>query len=130
MRLPDGDITMGFNGCAWHIEPRRSISICERAGYVPERLYVNPPVVFQSIIAHAAGSGGINMDRQKKTAAELEEIMKLRIGAGDFRVTVHPNPETGWHATIYGRQPTEVHRCQVMADTIATELCQHYDLQE
>jgi hypothetical protein len=76
------------------------------------------------------GTEGINMEKQKKTATELEEIMKLRIGAGDFRVTVHPNPETGWHATIYGRQPTEVHRCQVMADTIATELCQHYDLQE
>jgi hypothetical protein len=70
------------------------------------------------------------VDKQKKTAAELEEIVKQRIGAGDFRVTVHGNPDTGWHATIYGRQPAEVHRCQVMADTIATELCQHYDLDE
>jgi hypothetical protein len=64
------------------------------------------------------------MDKQKKTAAELEEIVKQRIGPGDFKVTVHRNPETGWDATIYGRQPAEVHRCQVMADTIATELCQ------
>jgi hypothetical protein len=24
----------------------------------------------------------------------------------------------------------EVHRCQVMADTIAAELCQHYELDE
>jgi hypothetical protein len=68
--------------------------------------------------------------KQKKTAAELEEIVTQRIGAGDFRVTVHPNPETGWHATIYGRQPAEVHRCQVMADTIVAELCQHYDLDD
>jgi hypothetical protein len=45
-------------------------------------------------------------------------------------VTVHRNPETGWHATIYGRQSDEVHRCQVMADTIAAELCQHYELDE
>ena len=34
----------------------------------------------------------------------------------------------GWRATIHGRQPAEVHRCQVMADTIAAELCQHYEL--
>jgi hypothetical protein len=70
------------------------------------------------------------MDKQQKTAAELEEIMKQRIGAGDFRVTVHRNRETGWHATIYGRQPAEVRRCQAMADTIAAELCQHYELDE
>jgi hypothetical protein len=70
------------------------------------------------------------MDKQTKTAPELEEIVTQRIGAGDFRVTVHRNPETGWHATIYGRQPAEVHRCQVMADTIVAELCQHYDLAE
>jgi hypothetical protein len=33
------------------------------------------------------------LDKQKKTAAELEEIVKQRIGAGDFRVTVHRNPD-------------------------------------
>jgi hypothetical protein len=70
------------------------------------------------------------MDKQRKTAAELEEIVKQRIGAGSFLVTIHRNPETGWHATIYGRQPAEVHRCQVMADTIAAELSQHYALDE
>jgi len=71
---------------------------------------------------------GERMDKQRKTAAELEEIVKVRIGAGDFRVTVHRNPEAGWHATVYGRQPAEVHRCQVMADTIVAELCRHYEL--
>ena len=35
------------------------------------------------------------MDKQKKTAAELEDIMKLRIGAGRFLVTVHRDPEMG-----------------------------------
>ena len=70
------------------------------------------------------------MDKQKKNAAELEEIVKQRIGAGDFNMTIHPNREMGWHATICGRQPAEVHRCQVMADTIAAELCQHYELDE
>ena len=51
-----------------------------------------------------------------------------RVGAGDFKVTVHRNPEVGWHATIYGRQSAEVHRCQLMADTIVTELSQYYEL--
>jgi hypothetical protein len=66
--------------------------------------------------------------KQRKTATELEELVRQRIGSGDFEVTIHRNPEVGWHATIYGRQPAEVHRCQVMADTIAAELCQHYEL--
>jgi len=68
------------------------------------------------------------MDKQTKTASELEEIVKQRIGAGDFKVTVHRDLETGWHATIYGRQPAEVHRCQLMADTIVAQLSQHYAL--
>jgi hypothetical protein len=68
------------------------------------------------------------MDKQKKTVIELEEIIRLRIGAGDFLVTIHPNTEMGWGATIHGRQPAETHRFQVMADTIAAELCQHYEL--
>ena len=30
-----------------------------------------------------------SVDKQKKTATELEEIVKQRIGAGDFKVTIH-----------------------------------------
>jgi hypothetical protein len=78
----------------------------------------------------AKGKKSHRVDKQKKSAAELEDIVKSRIGAGDLRVTIHCNPETGWHATIYGRQPVEVHRCQVMADTIVAESCQHYELEE
>jgi hypothetical protein len=70
------------------------------------------------------------VEKQKKTATQLKEIVTQRIGAGDFRVTVHRNPETGWHVTIFGRDPDEIHRCQVMADTIVAELCKHYALAE
>jgi len=49
------------------------------------------------------------MQKQTKSATAIEEIVTQRTGAGDFRVTVQRNPETGWHATIYGRQPAEVH---------------------
>ncbi len=68
------------------------------------------------------------MEKQKKTAAELEELIRVRIVAGDFRITIHPSAEFGWHAKIYGNQSAEVKRCQAMADTIVTELCQHYEL--
>ena len=67
------------------------------------------------------------MDKQRKTATELEEIVMQRIGAGDFLVTVHPT-ETGWHATIHGPEPDEVHHRQIMADNIVVELCQYYEL--
>jgi hypothetical protein len=45
------------------------------------------------------------MDKQQKTVAELEEIMKQRIGAGDFRVTVHRNPETAGMPLFMGGGP-------------------------
>jgi hypothetical protein len=61
-------------------------------------------------------------------AIVLVSVVESKAEIGDFLVTIHRNPETGWHATIYGRQTAEVHRCQVMADTIAIELCQHYEL--
>lgn len=70
------------------------------------------------------------MDKQQKTAAELEEILTQRIGAGDFKVAVYSDPELGWRAKVYGGEAAEVHRCQVMADTIAAELCQHYELHQ
>jgi hypothetical protein len=68
------------------------------------------------------------VDKQRKTATELEEIVVQRIGAGDFRVTIHRNLESGWHATIHGRDPDEVHHRQIMADNIVVELCQYYEL--
>jgi hypothetical protein len=49
--------------------------------------------------------GPRRVDKQKKTAAELEQIVKQRIGAGDFQVTLQRNPDTDWHATIHGTSP-------------------------
>lgn len=65
------------------------------------------------------------MNKQKRTATELEDIVKQRIGAGDFKIAVHHDPQAGWCATIYGRQQAEVRR-----RTIAVELCQHYELND
>jgi len=78
----------------------------------------------------SSSKGPCRVDKQKKTVPELEEIVKQRIRRRRFPGHHSPHPEAGWHATIYGRQPAEVHRCQVMADTIAAELCKHYELDE
>jgi hypothetical protein len=40
-------------------------------------------------------------------------VSHVAVGAGDFKVTIQQNPETGSHATIYWRQPAEVRRCQL-----------------
>ena len=40
------------------------------------------------------------MDKQSKTAADLEQIVKVRMGAGDFDVIVQRGPEAGWHAIV------------------------------
>jgi carboxylesterase type B len=79
-----------------------------------------------AILPHFGGKGGLTMEKQRKTAAELEEIVRCRIGAGDYLLTIHKSPALGWHATIHGRQEKEVHRCQIMADTIVAELSQYY----
>ena len=69
------------------------------------------------------------MDKQTKTATELEEkppkvIIGRLVTSG---ATVHRNTEAGWHAMIHGRHPTKrFTRCQVMADTITTELRARY----
>jgi hypothetical protein len=70
------------------------------------------------------------MDKQSKTAADLEQIVKVRMGAGDFDVIVQRGPDAGWHAIVQAHQPGEAHHLQLMADAIVTELCQHYDLSD
>jgi hypothetical protein len=65
------------------------------------------------------------MNKQKRMATELEDIVKQRIGARDFKIAIHHDPQAAWRATIYGRQQAEVRR-----RTIAVELCQHYELND
>ena len=69
------------------------------------------------------------MNKLPRTAAELEEEVRLRIGAGDYTVTIHSSPALGWHAMIHGNRHAEVERLQTQADTVVADICQHYQLQ-
>ena len=75
-------------------------------------------------------TGDLKMDKLLRTAAELEEELRVRLGPGDYKVTIHHSPALGWHAMIHGDRSADVERLQTQADTVVTELCQHYQLQE
>ena len=70
------------------------------------------------------------MDKQRKTAAELEQFVKVRIGVGDCSIKVARHPDKGWHATVHGWEPADVHNLQLMANKITAELCQHCRLSD
>lgn len=64
------------------------------------------------------------------TSSELEEEIRQRIGAGDYKVTVHQSPALGWHAMIHGNRQAHIDRLQNQADTVVAELCQQYQLEQ
>ena len=68
------------------------------------------------------------MNTRPRTAAELEHEMRIRLGDGDYQLTIQKRPEIGWHAVVHGQPETEVERPQTMADTVSAEMCQHYHL--
>lgn len=70
------------------------------------------------------------MNKQPRTAGELEEEVRLRLGPGDYKITIHQSPALGWHAMIHGNRQADVERSQTQADTVVVDLCQHYQLQE
>ena len=74
--------------------------------------------------------GDLTMDKLLRTAAELEEELRVRLGPGDYKVTIHQSPALGWHAMIHSNRPAEAERLQTQADTVVTELCQHFELRE
>ena len=65
-----------------------------------------------------------------RTAGELEEEVRVRLGAGDYKVTIHQSPALGWNALVHGNRQGDVDRLQGQADTVVADLCQHYQLQE
>jgi hypothetical protein len=70
----------------------------------------------------------VDMEKRLRTAFELEEEMRVRLGPGDYRLTVHRSPVLGWHAMVDGNRQSDVDRLQAQADTVAAELAQHYQL--
>lgn len=99
---------------------------------------VRPKMVTSAVWINAPGAPisrrnqmeDVDMDKLPRTASELAEEMRLRLGAGDYKVTIHESPALGWHAIIHGNRQADADRLQTQADTVAAELCQHYRLQE
>jgi hypothetical protein len=72
----------------------------------------------------------IDMDKRLRTASELAEELRIRLGAGDYRLTVHRSPVLGWHVMVQSNRRADVDRWQAQADSVAAELAQHYQLAE
>ena len=69
------------------------------------------------------------MSREKRTAAELEDMIKQRLGMGGIHLKVHRDPAYGWHPTIV-TTPSAAYNAQLRAEEIAAELRAQYDLAE
>jgi hypothetical protein len=68
----------------------------------------------------------LGMKKLTKTAAQLEDMIGERIGPGVL-VKVHGDPAYGWHPTVFSA-PAQVHRYQILAEHVAKELRDQFDL--
>jgi hypothetical protein len=69
------------------------------------------------------------MEKQKKTAQELADMISQRLNVGGIFVAVHKDPAYGWHPQVMTR-PAAAINCQLLAEEIAKELRVKYDLKE
>jgi hypothetical protein len=67
------------------------------------------------------------MDKQRKSAAELADMVTKMIGVGGLKVVVDPDPVDGWRPTIV-KAPRTVERFQHLAEKTAEGLRGKYDL--
>jgi flavodoxin len=67
------------------------------------------------------------MQRPKRPAEELAEMIRDGLAEEGFEVRVHSNPRTGWDVAISSDKATE--GAQLRAEAIAIELRQSYDLE-
>ena len=67
------------------------------------------------------------MQKPKRPAEELAEMIRDGLAEGGFEVQVHSNPRTGWDVAIISDNENE--GTQSRAETIAAELRQWYDLE-
>ena len=66
------------------------------------------------------------MQKPKRPAEELAEMIRDGLAEEGFDVLVHSNPQSGWGVAIV---PANANKsAQSRADAIATELRQSYDL--
>ena len=65
------------------------------------------------------------MEKHKKTARELSDMILMKLAVAGLRVDVHRDT-VGWHVVVYGSPPERV--AQAEADRIAQNLRVAYDL--
>ena len=69
--------------------------------------------------------------KQKKPASELAEMIKARMTEAypDVSINVNKDNHYGWHVTtfIWGAQAA---KCQLMAEQIAAELREQFELED
>jgi hypothetical protein len=67
------------------------------------------------------------VQKPKKSALQLEEMIAQRIGIGPLFVRVQPNPAYGWHAMVVTAPGQEI--CsQQSVEEAAAELRDEFDL--
>jgi hypothetical protein len=66
------------------------------------------------------------MQKPKRPAEELAEMIRDGLAEEGFDVLVHSNPQTGWDVAIVPAGAND--GAQSRAEAIATELRQSYDL--
>jgi hypothetical protein len=69
------------------------------------------------------------MQKPKKSAEQLQEMIADRIGIGPLFVRVHPDPAYGWHARLVAAPGQEICSPQSVEDA-AAELRTQFDLKE
>jgi hypothetical protein len=67
------------------------------------------------------------MERPKRPAEELAEMIRDGLAEEGFDVQIHSNPRTGWDVAIIPADDNE--GTQSRAEAIAAELRQSYDLE-
>ena len=67
------------------------------------------------------------MEKHKKTARELSDMILMKLAVAGLRVDVHRDT-VGWHVVVYGSPPERVAQAQAEADRIAQNLRVAYDL--
>jgi hypothetical protein len=67
------------------------------------------------------------MQKPKRPAEELAEMIRDGLAEEGFDVQVHSNPRTGWDVAIISSDDNE--GAQSRAEAIAAELRQWYDLE-
>jgi hypothetical protein len=69
------------------------------------------------------------MQKEKKTAQELADMIGQRLNIGGVFIAVHKDPAYGWHPTIMTR-PVDAINCQTLVEEIAKDLRTKYELKE